>query len=135
MDINEIAELVLTGRFALLWFLFHVVSWAYNALIDRLHWREDMDNWTWLTVVIGVGYTLVAAGVVLWGFVGHGSTAVVVVFLMFVGTGIPMVAGDIRRVWVWGTNGNAVIAVFPEVENGQHDDRPDAENDSAATAV
>jgi hypothetical protein len=93
-----------------------------------------MDNWTWLTVVIGVGYTLVAAGVVLWGFVGHGSTAVVVVFLMFVGTGIPMVAGDIRRVVIWGTNGNAVIAVFPEVENG-HDDRPDAENDSAATAV
>jgi hypothetical protein len=121
MDLQEIGQVVLTGRFALLWLLFHGLSWAYNALIDRLHWREHMDNWTWLTVVIGVGYTLVAAGVVLWGFVGQGSTAVVVVFLMFVATGIPMIAGDIRRVVVWANNGH-VLEVVEANDDSRNED-------------
>jgi hypothetical protein len=121
MDFYEIGQVVLTGRFALLWLLFHGLSWVYNALIDRLHWREHMDNWTWLTVVIGVAYTLVAAGVALWGFVGQGSTAVVVVFLMFVATGIPMIAGDIRRVVVWANNGHVLEVVEANDDSNNED--------------
>ena len=121
----EIGEVIGSWQFWLLWLFFHLLSWAYNALIDRLHWREHMDNWTWLTVVIGVAYTLVAAGVALWGWVGHGTTAVVVVFIMFVGTGIPMIAGDIRRVVAWASNGHEALG---EVDNDeQAADKLDAE--------
>jgi hypothetical protein len=84
-----------------------------------------MDNWTWLTVVVGVGYTLVATFVALWGFVGQGSTAVVVMFLMFVGTGIPMVVGDIRRVVVWANNGHGVLGDTEVKDGGSEDDFTD----------
>lgn len=109
MDVSEFSHIVFSSRFAVIWVCFHLLSWGYNALIDRLHAREWMAEWTWLTVVVGVGYTLIAALLALWGHVVTGLTAVLVFFLLFVATGTPMAVGDIWRILRWARNGRSAL--------------------------
>lgn len=122
--VSEISNIVFTTRFAVIWLGFHLLSWGYNALIDRLHALEWMAEWTWLTVVFGVGYTLLAALLALAGHVVTGLTAVLVFFVLFVATGIPMAVGDIRRVLRWARNGRSALG-------GVHVD--EAEDDAGTT--
>ena len=92
----------------------HLLSWFYNWLIERLHEREWMHNWTWLTVVVGVAYTLIGAAVAMWNTETTANTAVLGVVITFVSTGIPMSVGDIWRVLRWQKNGgDAVGGVIP----------------------
>lgn len=69
-------------------------GYIYNLLwVDNLarhlpaRWRQ-----TSLEVVIGVTVTLIGAGVLL------GAQTMVLLFLLFAASGIPMIAGDFRRV-------------------------------------
>lgn len=68
-----------------------VFGLGFNWLTAWLHRSGHSDGYTWLLVVIGVGVTLLAAGPVI------GWEAVLILFLLFVASGLPMAAGDIWR--------------------------------------
>lgn len=96
-QVTSFSDMVLTR-----WFIFWMVvlllaSIAYNRLIDHLHQQERMEQWTWLTVVFGVAYTLLGAGIATWGYVASTATTLLVVAFAFVVTGLPMAWGDMRR--------------------------------------
>jgi predicted tellurium resistance membrane protein TerC len=103
-------------------FALHVLSWIYNWLIDWLHQKEWMDNWTWLTVVLGVGYTLAGAAVAMWNAEMPANMAVLGVVLTFVATGIPMSVGDIQRVLRWKANGGDAVSDLALQEGKAEDD-------------
>ena len=126
--VSEISNIVFTTRFVAIWLGFHLLSWGYNALIDRLHALEWMAEWTWLTVVFGVGYTLVAALLALSGHVVTGLTAVLVFFVLFIATGIPMAVGDIWRILRWSRNGRSALG-------GVHVDVDEEEDDTRTTTT
>ncbi|MCI0729655.1 MAG: hypothetical protein L0332_23485 [Chloroflexi bacterium] len=69
-----------------------IVSTFYNKLIDHLHQRGRMAGYTWLTVVVGVLYTLLGLAILDW-------QAAVLALLVFAFSGSPMALGDIRRFW------------------------------------
>lgn len=64
---------------------------AYNWLVLQWSRRGDTDGYTWLLVVVGVAVTVVAAGFTI------GWTAVLLLVIYFVASGLPMAAGDIYR--------------------------------------
>lgn len=99
----------------------HILSWFYNWLIDWLHAQEWMAQWTWLTVVVGVGYTLIGAAVAMQNQPLLANEAMVGVVLAFVATGIPMSVGDIRRVLRWVGNGSSEVSVLVTSEGESHD--------------
>ncbi len=80
-----------------------VISVLYNQQIDKLERRGRMQAFTWLSVVIGVGYTLI--GVVF--LIGWAAT--LLVLIAFIASGVPMIWGDIRRFWVEVENGDRTI--------------------------
>lgn len=128
LEVTSLGEILLGGRLWAVWGGFHLLSWSYNGLIDYLHWREFMSRWTWLTVVVGVGYTLAACLLAVGGLVVTGGTAVAVFVLLFVATGTPMIVGDIWRVVAWEANGNNVTGAVlggPDVsESGDNNGEP-----------
>lgn len=123
---------------AALWFwgvqvALHLLSWFYNWLIERLHEREWMHNWTWLTVVLGVAYTLIGAAVAMWNTETTANTAVLGVVITFGSTGIPMSVGDIWRVLRWQKNGGEAVGglIPPASDKGKtHADEPSSEGAS-----
>lgn len=64
---------------------------AFNWLINLFNRHGLDDGFTWLLVVVGVGITVLAAGFTI------GWTAVIVLFIYFAASGLPMAAGDIYR--------------------------------------
>lgn len=71
-----------------------LAGYIYNALVvDNLathlpvRWRQ-----TSIEVVVGVTFTLVGAGVLM------GGQVMLLLFLLFAASGIPMIVGDFRRV-------------------------------------
>jgi hypothetical protein len=92
-------DLVFTRWFMFWMLVLFLASIAYNRLIDHLHQQEQMEQWTWLTVVFGVAYTLLGAGIATWGYIASTATTLLVVAFVFVVTGLPMALGDLRR---WG---------------------------------
>lgn len=70
-----------------------LAGFMYNALIvDNLSQHLPVRfRQTSLEVVIGVTFTLIGAGVLL------GVQAMILLFLLFAASGLPMIYGDFRR--------------------------------------
>lgn len=71
-----------------------LAGYIYNALVvDNLaihlpvRWRQ-----TSIEVVVGVTFTLVGAGILM------GGQVMLLLFLLFAASGIPMIVGDFKRV-------------------------------------
>ena len=93
-------------RFWVIAITLFVLSSLYDVLIIRRLARENkMEKWTWLTVVVGVAYTL--AGVWLVD-----RQAAKTVFLLFCFSGTPMSIGDLVRWWVREQNGRQRLAAI-----------------------
>lgn len=69
-----------------------LVSAGYNWLINWLHRAGRMQGYTWLSVIVGVGYTLAALAILDW-------QAALKALLLFAASGAPMALGDICRFW------------------------------------
>lgn len=86
-----------------------VLSLLYDRLvIERLRVSRTKDGlvtsrmpgYTWVTVVIGVGYVLVAAAIgVSLGIPFEGFGAVLALFFYFCFAGWPMALGEVRHTW------------------------------------
>lgn len=64
---------------------------AFNALVGQLNRHGYNDGYTWLLVVAGVAVTVTVAGFTIgWG-------AVLLLFVYFAASGLPMAFGDIWR--------------------------------------
>ena len=105
-----------------------IVSIFYNRQIDKLDRLGRMKPYTWLTVVIGVGYTLVGVYFLI------GWQATLLVLLAFAASGPPMAWGDIRRFWVETENGERTIknlimkhGLNPRSLQGEDDGQPEAD--------
>lgn len=99
MEVQSFFDIVGTGSFILSMAGLFIASIVYNMVVEWLHQKEWMEPYTWLTVVIGVGYTLIGAMVAMRGVVTTSTTAIFVVMLVFCVTGLPMSLGDMRRYW------------------------------------
>ncbi len=67
----------------------HCLAWIFNWLVNKLD--EYQEGYTWLLVVIGVGFTLLLAlAVIPWQYLA-------ILLGFFAATGIPMAIGDIWR--------------------------------------
>lgn len=64
---------------------------AYNYAVLHISRRGYSDGYTWLLVVVGVAVTVIAAGFTI------GWTAVLLLFVYFTASGLPMALGDIWR--------------------------------------
>lgn len=64
---------------------------GFNWLVLQLSRRGYSDGYTWLLVVVGVAVTVIAAGFTI------GWTAVLLLFVYFAASGLPMALGDIWR--------------------------------------
>jgi ACR3 family arsenite efflux pump ArsB len=69
----------------------HLLSWGYNALIAWMERAGHLDGFVSLSVVVGVAYTVAGAGWLI------GWDTVVTLALVFLASGIPMIAGSISR--------------------------------------
>lgn len=99
-------------RFWVIALVLFVVSTLYDVLIiRRLARKNQMEKWTWLTVVGGVGYTLA-------GFWLLDRRAAVKMFLLFCFSGLPMSIGDLVRWWEREQNGKRVLASIQKAMNG-----------------
>ena len=66
---------------------------VFNWSVAWMHRNGHSDGYTWLLVVAGVAVTVLASGFVI------GWTAVLVLFGLFVASGLPMAVGDMWRHW------------------------------------
>lgn len=101
-----------------------LVSLAYDRwLVDRLRASRTNDGlvmsrmpgYTWVTVVIGVGYVLVAAALGVFvkiPFEGYG--AILCLFCYFAFAGWPMALGEVRHTWKKSEEGLRSILKFTE---------------------
>lgn len=71
-----------------------LVSALYATALNRNH--EWSPNWTWLTVVIGVGYTLMLTAIIVLSQPTTGPQALIHTVLMFMATGGPIILWQIR---------------------------------------
>ena len=93
-------------------FWLFVASSFYDVLvIRRLAKNNQMEKWTWFTVVVGVGYTLVA----FWFLDRQAAKKM---FLLFCFSGLPMSIGDLVRWWEREQNGKRVLASIQKAMNG-----------------
>ena len=91
-------------RFWIIAVVLFVLSTIYDVLvIRRLARQHQMEKWTWLTVVGGVGYTLA-------GFWLLDKKAAAQMFLLFCASGAPMSVGDLVRWWERERNGRMRLA-------------------------
>lgn len=91
-------------RFWLIASALFVMSTFYDVLvIRRLARQRKMEKWTWLTVVVGVGYTVA-------GFWLLDRQAAIQMFLLFCASGAPMSVGDLVRWWERERNGRKRLA-------------------------
>jgi amino acid transporter len=89
-----------------------LISTAYDVLVIRqLARRNKMEKWTWLTVVVGVGYTLVA----FWFLDRKAARRM---FWLFCFSGLPMSIGDLVRWWEREQNGKRVLSNIRRTMNG-----------------
>lgn len=88
------------------------LSTLYDILVIRRLSRENkMEKWTWATVIVGVGYTLVA----FWFLDRQAAKRM---FLLFCFSGAPMSIGDLIRWWEREQNGKRVLNGVQRVMNG-----------------
>lgn len=111
-------DIVATWNFAFAMIVLFILSILYNMLIDWMHQREEMEPYTWLTVVVGVGYTLGGSAIAMRGVVATTTTAVAIVALVFMVTGLPMSAGDLRRYWHGRGNGHSILSDINDDDEG-----------------
>lgn len=98
------------------------LSLLYDRLIvERLRARQTKDGivisrmpgYTWVTVVIGVGYVLIAAAIgVSLGIPFEGYGAILCLFFYFCFAGWPMALGEVRHTWMKSEEGLRRIASF-----------------------
>lgn len=96
-------------KFWLLCIALSLVSLVYDRLlVERLRVSRTNDGlvvsrmpgYTWVTVVIGVGYVLVAAAIgVALGISFEGYGAILALFFYFAFAGWPMALGEVRHTW------------------------------------
>lgn len=73
-----------------------LLSCGYAAVLDRHpNWTPD---WTWMEVVVGVTYTLIAATVVVWSQPMDGRAAMARVVGAFVATGLPIIIWQLNLI-------------------------------------
>ena len=99
-----------------------LVSLLYDRfIVERLRARQTKDGlvvsrmpgYTWVTVVIGVGYVLVAAAIGVWlGTPFEGYGALLCLFFYFAFAGWPMALGEVRHTWMKSEEGLRRIASF-----------------------
>jgi hypothetical protein len=71
-----------------------LAGYLYNALVVENNAMHMLARWrqTSVEVVIGVTFTLVGAGILM------GGQVMLLMFLLFAASGIPMIIGDFKRV-------------------------------------
>lgn len=74
-------------------------SVAFNRWIDALNDVDPQHGYSAWLVVVGVTYTTLGSGVVLGLLLGWTAAAVAVgvMFVCYLASGAPMIAGDMRR--------------------------------------
>ncbi len=99
-----------------------VLSLVYDwFIVERLRMQQTgdglivsrMPGYTWVTVVIGVGYVLVAAAIgVFIGIPFEGYGAVLCLFFYFAFAGWPMALGEVRHNWRKAENSLRIMRDF-----------------------
>ncbi|MBP8055124.1 MAG: hypothetical protein KA314_04750 [Chloroflexi bacterium] len=109
-------------KFWLLCVALSITSLAYDWLIiERLRLKKTRDGivisrmpgYTWVTVVVGVGYVLIAAAIgVAVGITFQGYGAILSLFCYFAFAGWPMALGEVRHTWSRSEEGLRKILNF-----------------------